>query len=669
MQTPAQPGYYVPTSGATVEIPAGLGNYVPTTTASSETLASAGYYVPVTGASAETPSPAGSYISVSGATSESQAVLAPAGSYSPSGSSAAIEFAAGTYYPDAGASNSAQALEADPGYYVPDSGSSYETAASPGHYVPTAGATTEYVAQMGDYVPTTAATAAIAASPGYYVNTTGATAQIPAPAGTFVPNTGTTTPLLASLGHYVPTSGATAQLLASPGSYVSAIGASVATLASPGYYVSTTGASAETSAQPGYYVPVSGMTAPIIAPSGYYVAASAAITAMPDPAGTFSLAGATAPTPLTLNTINLTYGQELNASQINGNIPVAGTWSFASSQSAMIAAGMGQEEAVEFTGSDASTLAPVTGAVTVNVARAVPAVTISDQGGVYTDGAFAATALVSGLNGNSSESLEGVSPVVEYYAGTAATGTPLAGPPSAIGTYTASAIFPGSADYTAASNTITFSILSNADKLVFAGLAATTTAGHRIAVFKVYLENSSGQLLSSGADASASVTITGFPGKAFSTRALHGVATFKTVQTKVAGSYTLTASISDKAVATTTASETVVPAVPAKLVLLSSRSVQGEAGVPLATPVSFGLEDKFGNLEVSSSASTVTLFSKSTIAPTGWSGNSAALQQGIATFDDLLIDQSGVYTLFAKDANAGIVSTSLTTIDLSTTPD
>ena len=52
-----------------------------------------------------------------------------------------------------------------------------------------------------------------------------------------------------------------------------------------------------------------------------------------------------------------------------------------------------------------------------------------------------------------------MTPTLTYYAGSTAAGTPLAGAPTAVGTYTVVANFPGSADYDAAASApVTFAI-------------------------------------------------------------------------------------------------------------------------------------------------------------------------------------------------------------------
>ena len=72
------------------------------------------------------------------------------------------------------------------------------------------------------------------------------------------------------------------------------------------------------------------------------------------------------------------------------------------------------------------------------------------------NGAYAAT--VAGVNGVPDPNLEGATPILTYYTGTSATGTPLSGAPSAAGTYTVLANFAGSSDYTSANASTTFTI-------------------------------------------------------------------------------------------------------------------------------------------------------------------------------------------------------------------
>src|SRR5262249_44345895 len=66
-----------------------------------------------------------------------------------------------------------------------------------------------------------------------------------------------------------------------------------------------------------------------------------------------------------------------------------------------------------------------------------PVVAVADSGGVYNGFAFAATATVAGVQPGIDDTpgltLEGVGLTVAYYAGSSASGTPLAGAPSDTG--------------------------------------------------------------------------------------------------------------------------------------------------------------------------------------------------------------------------------------------
>ena len=102
--------------------------------------------------------------------------------------------------------------------------------------------------------------------------------------------------------------------------------------------------------------------------------------------------------------------------------------------------------------------APATAQATFTVTQATATVGTSDAGGVYNGSPFAATASVVGTDGTPGASLEGVNPILTYYAGSTAAGTPLGGPPAAVGTYTVVATFPGSTDYAPATAQATFTV-------------------------------------------------------------------------------------------------------------------------------------------------------------------------------------------------------------------
>jgi hypothetical protein len=105
---------------------------------------------------------------------------------------------------------------------------------------------------------------------------------------------------------------------------------------------------------------------------------------------------------------------------------------------------------------------------TFTITKAMPIVTVHD-GGTYTGAALFASDSVAGLSGQSGASLEGISPTLSYFTGSTATGPALAAAPIQAGTYTVVASFAGSTDYSAATSSLTFSILKAAPVLTVAG--------------------------------------------------------------------------------------------------------------------------------------------------------------------------------------------------------
>jgi Bacterial Ig-like domain (group 3)/Right handed beta helix region len=120
---------------------------------------------------------------------------------------------------------------------------------------------------------------------------------------------------------------------------------------------------------------------------------------------------------------------------------------------------------------------------TLTVSKATPTVRASDAGGKFTGSPFPGAATITGINGTASSSLEGVTPVLTYYAGTAATGTPLGGAPSQGGTYTVVASFAGSADYKPVQSApVTFTIQPAVASVTLTSSVTTSIYGQPIAL-------------------------------------------------------------------------------------------------------------------------------------------------------------------------------------------
>ena len=118
----------------------------------------------------------------------------------------------------------------------------------------------------------------------------------------------------------------------------------------------------------------------------------------------------------------------------------------------------------------------------LSITAATPMLTVSDPGGTYTGTPIAATATVTGAGGTAAASLEGVTPTLTYYAGSGTSGTNLGSTaPSAAGTYTVVASFPGSADYAAAqSQPTTFVIVPGSATLTLTSSGGSAVYGQAV---------------------------------------------------------------------------------------------------------------------------------------------------------------------------------------------
>jgi hypothetical protein len=292
--SPTPPGYYSPT-GQGPGTPAPPGSYVATYGATFATLDPPGYFTNLAGATAPIPAPPGTFIANAGATS---ATPDPMGTYTDQpGSTAALPAPPGTFVGTTGASaptpdplgtytnlpGAAAPIAAPPGSYVATVGATSATLDPPGTYTNQSGSAAPILAPLGSYVPTAGATSATLAPAGTYTDQPGLAAPIAAPPGTFIANAGATSATPDALGTYTDQGGATAPILAPAGSFVATLGATEPTLAPPGYYVPLPGAAQAIAASPGFYVPTAGATREIA-----------------DPPGTTSGIAATAPTAASL---------------------------------------------------------------------------------------------------------------------------------------------------------------------------------------------------------------------------------------------------------------------------------------------------------------------------------------------------------------------------------
>jgi len=198
-----------------------------------------------------------------------------------------------------------------------------------------------------------------------------------------------------------------------------------------------------------------------------------------DPSGDTSEFSADLPVSLDLPTVTVTdaggaytgsaFTAVGTAIGVDGTTPVAGNFSYTyyvgsaatgtGSPTAPVNAGT-YTVVASFASADPTYSDGASAPLTFIIGQASAPLAVSD-GGTYNGSPFSAIATVAGVDSAPSSSLEGVSLTLSYYAGTSATGTPLAGPPTDPGTYTLLASFAGSQDYTSASAQTTFMINPN----------------------------------------------------------------------------------------------------------------------------------------------------------------------------------------------------------------
>ncbi len=161
-------------------------------------------------------------------------------------------------------------------------------------------------------------------------------------------------------------------------------------------------------------------------------------------AATDSVQGVSGPAGATLEGVGLTLtyyaGSTATGTPLSGAPSTAGTYTVAA----------------DFAGS--TDYASSSAQTTFTIAQATPTVSVTDAGGTYDGSAFTASGTVQGASGPAGSTLEGAGLTFSYYAGSTATGTPLSGAPSSSGTYTVTADFAGSTDYTSGSSLATFTI-------------------------------------------------------------------------------------------------------------------------------------------------------------------------------------------------------------------
>jgi hypothetical protein len=110
----------------------------------------------------------------------------------------------------------------------------------------------------------------------------------------------------------------------------------------------------------------------------------------------------------------ITYGTALGSAQLDATAGVPGSFAYTPAGGTVLHAGNNQALSVTFTPTDTTDYTTVTQTATINVLKAMPAVSASDAGGTYNGNPIVATATVSGVSGGPVSSLEGISPSLTY---------------------------------------------------------------------------------------------------------------------------------------------------------------------------------------------------------------------------------------------------------------
>jgi hypothetical protein len=221
------------------------------------------------------------------------------------------------------------------------------------------------------------------------------------------------------------------------------------------------------------------------------------------------------------------------------------------------------------------------------------------------------------------------------------------------------------ADGTLTSATSTsFSInAAAATQVVFLQQPTNSTAGTALSpAVSVVIEDQFGNVVTSD-QSTVTVAVQSGPGvldgSSTQAAAVNGVATFSNLVLDTAGSYTLSAT--DASLSAPTSTSFTVSAAAAAQLAFSQQPTNATAGAAITPAVSVAVEDRFGNL-VSTDTSTLTLSVHT--GPGGFESGSTtqvAAVNGVATFNALVLDTAGVYTLSAADGTlSSATSTSFT---------
>ncbi|HEV3304153.1 MAG TPA: putative Ig domain-containing protein [Planctomycetaceae bacterium] len=228
------------------------------------------------------------------------------------------------------------------------------------------------------------------------------------------------------------------------------------------------------------------------------------------------------------------------------------------------------------------------------------------------------------------------------------------------GTYTLSVNAGGLTAATTGSFTVS---PAAASKLAITQTPATGVAGQALGTFVVAVEDAFGNVVTPD-NSTLTASVAGGPagfasGSTASVAAVGGVASFGNLIFDTAGTYTL--GISDGSLTgATSGGFTVSPAAANSLTIMQTPSSE-TAGQALSPSLEVAVTDQFGNV-ITNDTSTISVAVGS--GPGGFasgSTSSVAVVNGVATFNNLMLNSSGTYTLSVSDGSlSGATSSGIT---------
>ncbi len=184
----------------------------------------------------------------------------------------------------------------------------------------------------------------------------------------------------------------------------------------------------------------------------------------------------------------IVYGTLLGTAQLDASANVPGTFTYTPAAGNLLDAGSGQTLSVTFTPQDATDYTTAAATTTITVTKATPILKVADAGGRFDGSPFPASAtiagVIAGVDSTPASSLDNISPTLTYYDGSGIAGTSLGPtPPSAPGTYTVVAAFPGNVNYSAVLSTpLSFTIGQGAATLALASSGGSAVYGQPVSL-------------------------------------------------------------------------------------------------------------------------------------------------------------------------------------------